>query len=189
MKVSRFFGALLVLSALPAFSQDVRARVQGLVTDSSQAVIVGAQIVLTNEGTNVTAVTKSNNSGQYLFDFVIGGNYSVTVEMQGFRKFVQKNILVQSRGDVTVDARLEIGSAAEAVTVEASPVAVQFNTSTMGMTLDKKMTNELPIINRNPFLLAQTQPRLGSAVHHRAEPVSPLGRDANRCRRQHHHEE
>src|ERR1041384_3336679 len=147
MKVFRFFLPLLFFSALPLFSQDVRARVQGLVTDSTQAIIVGAQVVLINEGTNVSAAARTNNTGQYLFDFVIAGNYSLTVEMRGFRKFAKKNIVVQSRGDVTVDARLEIGSAAEAVTVEASPVSVSFNTSTVGMTLDKKMTNDLPIIN------------------------------------------
>jgi hypothetical protein len=158
MKVFRLVFSIFCLAVLPAFSQDVRARVQGLVTDSTQAIIVGAQVVLINEGTNVSAAARTNNTGQYLFDFVIAGNYSLTVEMQGFRKFVQKNIVVQSRGDVTVDARLEIGSAAEAVTVEASPVSVSFNTSTVGMTLDKKMTNDLPIINRNPFLLTQLNP-------------------------------
>ncbi|MBL8235049.1 MAG: carboxypeptidase regulatory-like domain-containing protein, partial [Bryobacterales bacterium] len=139
-------------------AQDVRGRVQGLVTDSSQAVIVGAQVTLTNEGTNVTANTLTNSNGQYLFDFVIAGNYTVTVEMQGFRKFAQRGVLVQSRGDVTVNAALDIGSASETVTVQGAPVSVQFNTSTMGLTLDKKMTNELPVINRNPFLLAQLNP-------------------------------
>src|ERR1044071_7835252 len=131
MKVFRLVFSIFCLAVLPAFSQDVRAGVQGLVTDSTQAIIVGAQVVLINEGTNVSAAARTNNTGQYLFDFVIAGNYSLTVEMQGFRKFVQKNIVVQSRGDVTVDARLEIGSAAEAVTVEASPVSVSFNTSTV----------------------------------------------------------
>lgn len=158
MSKFRILLVSLCLFTAPAFAQDVRARVQGLVTDSSQAVIVGADVLLTNEGTNVAATTKTNNNGQYLFDFVIAGNYTITVEMQGFRKFVQKNILVQSRGDLTVDARLDVGSASEAVTVESAPVAVQFNTSTMGITLDKKMTNELPVINRNPFLLAQLNP-------------------------------
>lgn len=152
------FFALFCLAAASVFGQDVRARVQGLVTDSSQAVVAGAQVTLTNDGTNVSAVTKTNETGQYLFDFVIAGNYTVSVEMQGFRRFVQKNVLVQSRGDVTVDARLEVGSTGEAITVEAAPVSVQFNTSTMALTLDKKMTNDLPVINRNPFLLAQLNP-------------------------------
>ena len=150
--------AVLCLFAVYTLAQDVRARVQGLVTDSSNAVVAGAEVVLLNTGTNVTATTRTNQSGQFLFDFVIAGDYTVSVELQGFRKFVQKSILVQSRGDVTVDARLEIGATSDAVTVEASSVALQFNTSTMGLTLDKKMTNELPIINRNPFLLAQLNP-------------------------------
>ncbi len=150
--------ALLLLAVAAAFGQDVRARVQGLVTDSSQAVVAGAQVTLKNNDTNVTAVTKTNEVGQYLFDFVIAGNYSVTVELQGFRRFVQKNVLVQTGGAVTADAKLEVGAVGEAITVEASPVSVQFNTSTMGLTLDKKMTNDLPVINRNPFLLAQLNP-------------------------------
>ena len=152
----RLFAFFLV--AASAFSQDVRARVQGFVSDSSQAAVAGARVVLTNTATNVTAIAKTSGTGQYLFDFVIAGDYSVTVELQGFRKFIQKNILVQSRGDLTVDARLEIGAATEAVTIEGSPVSVQFNSSTVALTIDKKMTNELPIINRNPFLLAQLNP-------------------------------
>jgi hypothetical protein len=148
----------LFLAGLPVLAQDVRARVQGLVTDSSGAVVVGARVTLTNTGTNVASTTVTNQTGQYLFDFVIAGNYSLTVEMEGFRRFVSTNILVQSRGDVTVDARLEVGAASESITVEAGPVSVQFNTSTMGLTLDKKMTNDLPVINRNPFLLAQLNP-------------------------------
>jgi len=150
--------AMVCALAIPMFAQDVRGRVQGFVSDSSQAAIAGAQVVLTNTATNVTATTTTKENGQYLFDFVIGGDYSVTVEMQGFRKFIQKNIVVQSRADITVDARLEIGAATEAVTVEGAPVSVQFNSSTVALTIDKKMTNELPIINRNPFLLAQLNP-------------------------------
>ena len=151
--------------AVSASAQDVRARVQGFVSDSSQAAVAGAQVVLTNTATNVAVVTKTNGSGQYLFDFVIAGDYSVTVELQGFRKFVQKNLLVQSRADVTVDAKLEIGAATEAVTVQESPVSVQFNSSTVALTIDKKMTNELPIINRNPFLLAQLNPASVLQMH------------------------
>jgi len=110
------FLIALAFSVADASGQSFQGGLRGAVKDAN-GVIPGVVVVLTNEGTNVAAVTRTNNSGQYLFDFVIGGNYSVTVEMQGFRKFVQKNIVVQSRGDVTVDARLEVGSASEAVTV------------------------------------------------------------------------
>jgi hypothetical protein len=150
---------LLVLAAVASsWAQDVRARVQGLVTDSTQAVVAGATVMLKNEGTNITTTQKTNQAGQYLFDFVGAGTYTVTVEMQGFRRFVQRNVLVQSRGDVTVNAALELGTVGESITVDASPVAVSFNTSTMALTLDTKMANELPIIHRNPFLLASLNP-------------------------------
>jgi len=148
----------VLLAATTVWAQDTRGKIQGRVTDATDAVIVGAAVTLLNDNTGVSVNAQTNPNGQYLFDFVIAGNYTVTVEMAGFSKFIQKNILVQARADVTVDARLQTGSTRESVTVEASPVAVQFNTSTMGLTIDTKMTNNLPIIHRNPFLLASLNP-------------------------------
>ena len=148
--------SLLALSA--AWAQDSRGKIQGRVIDASDAVIVGAAVTLLNNNTGVSANAQTSANGQYIFDFVSPGTYSVTVELAGFNKFVQKNITVQARADVTVDARLQTGSTKESITIEASPVAVQFNTSTMGLTIDTKMTNNLPIIHRNPFLLAALNP-------------------------------
>jgi hypothetical protein len=150
--------ALSLFSALPLLAQDTRGRVQGRVTDATDAIIVGATVVLQNDNTNIQSTQTSNAAGQYIFDLVLPGKYTLTVELAGFRKYVQKNILVQARADVTVDSRLETGSTKDSITVEATPVAVQFNTSTMGLTLDTKMTNNLPIIHRNPFLLVSLNP-------------------------------
>src|SRR5687768_7502257 len=139
-------------------AQELRARIQGLVTDSSGGVLVGASVALRNINTGVETHRLANEAGQYVFDHVIPGTYTVTVEMAGFNVFVQENILAQTRGDVTVNAVLNIRSVAETVVVRESPVAVKFNTSTMELTLDTKMTNELPIVHRNPFLLATLNP-------------------------------
>ena len=65
--------------------------------------------------------------------------YALTVELSGFSKFERKNVLLQSRGDVTVDMNLELGSRAEVVTVTETPVAVQFNTSTHDLTIETAM--------------------------------------------------
>ncbi len=150
--------ALTALLTASAFAQDTRGKVQGIVNDTSGAVISGASVTLRNENTGIVNNQQTSNSGQYLFDFVLPGNYTVQIELTGFKQFVQHNILVQARGDVTVNAVLEVGSSREAVTVEASPVAVNFNTSTMALTLDTKMANSLPIIHRNPFLLVSLNP-------------------------------
>ena len=147
---------LLIAASVPA--QELRGRVQGIVTDSSGAVIPAAAVTLRNINTNVETVRETGPTGQYVFDLVLPGNYELRVEVEGFRSFVQQNILVQTRADVTVNAALEVGAVAETVTVEESPVAVSFNQTTMETTLDTKMANELPIIHRNPFLLAQLDP-------------------------------
>jgi hypothetical protein len=160
--------------------------VQGLVSDSSGAVVAGASVTLRNENTAVQAQQQSGASGQYLFDFVLPGSYSVTVELAGFKQFVQRNVLVQARGDVTVNAVLEVGNTRETVTVEASPVAVQFNTTTMSTTIDTKMANSLPIISRNPFLLVALNPATvvrssneQSPFHHWAPSQFDVGGNTN----------
>ncbi len=78
--------------------------------------------------------------------------------MQGFNICVQQDILVETRGDVTVNAVLRVGAVAETINVVEAPVAVEFNTSTMQLTVDTKMANDLPIIHRNVFLLAALNP-------------------------------
>ena len=152
--------ALMLFLAFAAISsaQDIRARLQGLVTDQSNAAVVGAKVTLRNVNTGVETSRETNQFGQYVFDAVIAGTYSVTIEMQGFAKFVQENVLVETRADITVNVALKLGSVAETVNVTEAPVSVSFNTSSMQLTLDTKMANSLPIIHRNPFLLAVANP-------------------------------
>lgn len=160
MRPTRLLWLLLVLGFVAGclYAQDYRARVQGVVTDSSQALVVGANVTLRNENTGVASSKPTNESGQYLFDFVEPGTYSVTVDMAGFGKFVQEKVLVQVRGDVTVNAQLQPGAVTETVNVSTAAVALQFNTSTMELTVDRKMLNDLPIMQRNPFTLSLLDP-------------------------------
>lgn len=138
--------------------QDYRARVQGRVTDVTQAVIVGAKVTLHNVNQGVETVRTTGPTGSYVFDFVDPGTYTLTVEAAGFRKFVQQNILVQTRGDITVDVELQVGVASQTVEVTEAPAAIQFNTATRELTIDNKMVRELPLITRNPFKLAALDP-------------------------------
>jgi len=139
-------------------AQDYRAKVQGQVTDATQAVIVGAKVTLANTGTGVSITRETNTNGQYVFDFVEPGNYTLTVDQAGFSKFTQENILVQVRADVTVNPVLTVGGVTEQVTVSEVAAGVQFNTSTIEITVDRKMLTELPILARNPFTLALLNP-------------------------------
>lgn len=166
---SVLFAATFVVQVMRVDAQDYRARVQGIVTDSSQAVIPGVSVTLRNVNTGVQTVRHTNETGRYVFDYVEPGAYALTVHLDGFSTFVQENIDVQSRGDVTVNAVLTTGKLQETVTVTDSPVAVQFNTTSMVLTVDTWLANELPRFDRNPFKLALLDP---AAVNTRGE-VNP----------------
>ena len=111
LPISRVISLLaFVLLATALLGQTFRARVQGLVTDESKAAIAGASVTLLNVNTGGKVTRSTSETGLYVFDNVDPGTYSVAVEMAGFRKFTQENVVVQSGGDVTVNVAMKVGS-------------------------------------------------------------------------------
>jgi hypothetical protein len=156
----RLFSVAICASYL--FAQDYRAKVQGVVSDTSQASVVGAKVTLLNNGTGISASRDTIANGTYLFDNVEPGTYTVSAEFQGFSRQVRENVLVQTRADVTVDFSLKPGAVVETVNVSASTVALQFNTTTRELTVDRKMLMDMPVKARNPFTLALLDPAVVS---------------------------
>src|SRR5579862_7538919 len=115
--------ALLLILAATSLAQDYRGRIQGLVTDESKAVIAGSTVTLTNVNTGVRVVRQTSDTGLYLFDLVDPGTYTVTIEATGFSRFIQENIAVQTRGDISVNATLKPGAVQESITVNEAPAA------------------------------------------------------------------
>ncbi len=150
--------ALLTLAAFPVCAQEYRAKVQGIVTDPSQASVPGAKVTLTNQSTGVTASAESDVQGRYVFDLVIPGRYHLRAEAPGFAVFEVTDVLVQVRADITIDPKLQLQGAATVVTVEDTGMTVQFNSSSVDMTINQTMLRELPVIARNPFQLATLDP-------------------------------
>src|SRR5678816_507695 len=99
-------AALLALIPTMVLGQDYRARIQGHIADSSNASISGAKVNLLNTKTGVDSSRQTNETGNYLFDLVEPGTYSLSVEFPGFSRFLQENINVPSRADLTVNAVL-----------------------------------------------------------------------------------
>ena len=137
----------------------------------SQAVIPGATVTLLNIKTEVKTVQVTNETGLYRFDNVDPGSYTITVEMAGFSKYVQENITVQAQADITVNIPLKVGGSSETVTVTESPVAVSFNTTNIALTIDNKLTEDLPRLDRNPFKLSYLNPAVQDT---RRQEVNPF---------------
>jgi len=152
------FCVLAPLLTALLWGQEYRGRIQGSVKDQSNAVVVGATVTLRNVKTGVETVTKSNETGNYLFPLVEPGLYTLTVELTGFARFVQENISLGTRGDITVDAVLRPGAVQETVTVSAQASQLQFNTSKLDTTVESRIVEGLPQLYRNPFVLATLDP-------------------------------
>ena len=159
-RLNQFFSlsAVVLLCATAAMAQDYRGKVQGIVTDSSQAAVVGAKVSLKNVDTGIEAVKQTDGTGRYAFDFVQPGNYSLTIEAAGFNKFAQGNISVLTRGDVTVNGQLTVGGVTETVNVTEQVAQVQFNSATMTTMVTGQLLKDVPVLARNPFTLALLNP-------------------------------
>src|SRR5258708_2874631 len=153
---------VLTLLALAMFGQDYRAKIQGIVTDSSDASVAGAKVTIRNINTGITAARDTGASGAYLFDNVEPGTYVVSAELAGFSRQQQEGVLVQTRADVTVNFNLKPGALVETVTVSSQAVTLQFNSTTRELTVDTKMLTDLPVNARNPFTLALLDPAVVS---------------------------
>jgi len=157
---------LTMLVAPNTEAQTFRGRIEGIVTDQSKAVVINATVTLLNVNTGIKTVRQTSDTGLYVFDSVDPGTYSITVESTGFNKFLQENIQMQAAGDVTVNASLKPGSLQTTVTISEAPPAVEFNSSNKDITLDQKMAEETPRLDRNSFKLGLLSP---SAVNTRGE--------------------
>jgi hypothetical protein len=109
-------------------------------------------------GTGVKDRRTTDETGHYLFDLVQPGTYTVEIEAAGFNKSVHSDLLVQSRGDLTVDSTLKVGDSKESVTVAERVGQVEFNSVKAQITLDTKLVADIPNFGRNPFLLATIDP-------------------------------
>src|ERR1700755_342048 len=153
---------LLIPFAHTARAQGTASRVTGVVTDTGGAVVEGATVTLTNEGTQVSFNTETSSTGAYVFDLVQVGVYTLTVEKQNFKRFVSTGNRVNINHAATVNVSLEAGAGAETVTVVAAAEQVQTSTSgNIGSTIEQKTLEALPIVGtrgRNPLDLLNFQP-------------------------------
>jgi len=152
---------VLFFSAQSIYAQVDTGSITGTITDSSSAVVGGAKVTLTNEGTSATLSTTADASGVYNFSPVRIGSYSITVTYQGFQTTTQKNIVVNVGSALAVNFALKPGQVTEMVEVTSTTPLLETQTSSVGQVIDQKSVNDLPLNGRNFTFLAQ----LGAGVN------------------------
>jgi hypothetical protein len=142
--------ALLVMLTGKLFAQaGATGTILGTVTDTSGAIVPNAKVTVTNTATNVEFRTTTSSSGDFNAPSLNPGPYKVTVEGQGFEKYVTSGIVLTVNQKVRVDAALKPGAVTE--TVEASAQAVSLNTDSAELSnlVSQQQVEELPLNGRN----------------------------------------
>jgi Carboxypeptidase regulatory-like domain len=145
------FGLLLALVfACPfARSQATQGSVVGVVKDAKGAVVPGAAITLTNTDEGVSRTTKSNGSGEYAFLDAKAAHYTLSVEVSGFEKFEVKDIALEVRQQLRLDATMTVGTVQQQVEVTGDKVsAIQTESATISGTFTADEAMSLPVNTR-----------------------------------------
>jgi len=149
---------LMTALALQGVAQIATGRIAGTVTDSSGAVIAGANVTLTNEATGVAQTVRSTSTGLYVFTAVNPGNYTMKVVRTGFSDFVVNGIAVHVQETATIPVKLNVGSIAQNVIVTAAAPLLQTQSAEVGQTVNEQSVNNLPLETRNWTSLGQLAP-------------------------------
>src|SRR5947208_9760292 len=102
----RTFAVLGVLVLPALLAQETRNSLSGRITDPQGSAVPGAAVVVTNTGTNTSARLLSNDTGYYVANLLLPGNYTVTVEAAGFKKLVRSGVVLEMGGSSEVSVQL-----------------------------------------------------------------------------------
>ncbi len=151
---SRIFQAVCLLWMLAITTTCLHAQittgtVTGTVTDSTGAVVSGAQIALTNDATGFVQNTISTSTGTYVFHAVPPGTYSLKVDARGFGPSVNRDLVVNVQQTITKDVSLSPGAVVQEVTVTGGTQILQSEDASLGQTLTTEAVNDMPLEGRD----------------------------------------
>jgi len=153
--VKMFPLLLLVLASRIAFAQADEATITGVVTDKTGALLPGAEVTLTNTGTNLTLKTQTDTNGAYIFSPVKIGDYKVVVSAGGFASIVRENVHLDVQQRLSLDFTLTPGGVTDTVTVTDLPPLMQTEDASVGQVLSEEALTQTPLNGRNWVYIAQ----------------------------------
>ena len=148
----------IVFFVCAAMGQTETATVSGLITDDTGAVVPGAEVKLQSIERGTVESGTTNNAGIYVFASVHPGQYQLTVQKPGFKQIDFLGLIVNVQDHIEQNFRLQVGSVAESVTVEASAMHVNTTDATVSTVIDRQFAENLPLNGRSFQTLIQLTP-------------------------------
>src|SRR5437016_3343157 len=157
-------SCLLMLSCASLWGQaTASASLQGTVMDKSQAVLGKANVTITNKETGASRTTQTNDLGEYRFDLLPAGIYTVKTNAQGFSAAEAKNVEVLISRTATQNFTLNPGNVTETVEVTSAAPIVDLEKTDVSTNITPQQISELPLIGRDIGDLAQLAPGIKAA--------------------------
>src|ERR1700722_19900139 len=159
--LSSLLVLMLVVSPLAvqtAKADNLYARIQGVVTDPSGAVLAGTKLTATNVGTNIPYESESKPDGGFVFLNLPVGTYKVVATISGFRTFTATGITLVLDQVYSLNIKMELGQVSEQVVVEATNVQVETANTQLGTVINGDTIRDMPLIGRNWTNLQQLEP-------------------------------
>ncbi|MGA9571341.1 MAG: TonB-dependent receptor [Candidatus Acidiferrales bacterium] len=168
MKTTCRFGvyllALVGLFGCGAAWGQTNGAIRGIVNDPSGAVVPGATVTVTLNGTDSKRSVTSDKDGAFDIPELPVGAYDLVAEAQGFKKFVAKTVVVTIGHVNFITVTFQVGATNDTVTVEANAVQVETTSTQLGNVMTDQSIRELPLSTRNAYQLLQLQPGVQSQL-------------------------
>jgi outer membrane receptor protein involved in Fe transport len=148
--LAKLLGLLMCLSlALPALAQTFRGGINGTVVDTTGAVISNATVSAVNNSTNVSYTAVSSSAGEFNFNNLPIGTYTVTVTFQGFSTAKYDKIAIEAGTPYVLTAKLAVSTTNTTVEVDAGAIAIDTVTDIQATTLPEVVVQNLPNSGRD----------------------------------------
>ena len=149
---------LVILSGSLAFGQSFTASIRGTAKDPTGASVPRASVSITDADRGTSQTTQADEEGRFTITALPPGQYVLTVEAAGFKKFSSARFTLAVQQQATFEARLEVGEVSETVEVTSSAALVNTTIANLGQVIDNKTIVSLPNIGRNPMAFTYLTP-------------------------------
>jgi carboxypeptidase family protein len=153
---------ILMITAPLTSAQTTTAAFQGTVTDSSAAVLPGAQVTASNVETGLKRTTITNETGRFLLSELPPGSYEITVTLPGFETLVRKGMTLTIGQQANLTLSMNVGAIDQQIVVTGDAPIVETTQSSVAGVVEERRITELPLNGRDFTQLALVEPAVVS---------------------------